>query len=60
MRQAQPGYPSGVLMVVYLEGIASERGIAWRCRDAISLPGVSGLLRCGEDTAGASNAVEGA
>ena len=24
-------------MVGYLEGIGSERGIAWRCRDSISL-----------------------
>lgn len=26
-----------MLMVGYLEGIGSERGIAWRCRDSISL-----------------------
>ena len=37
----RPGLPPGVyfrmLMVGYLEGIGSERGIAWRCRDSISL-----------------------
>ena len=37
----RPGLPSGVyfrmLMVGYLEGIGSERGIARRCRDSISL-----------------------
>jgi transposase len=40
-RMGRPGLPPGVyfrmLMVGYLEGIASERGIAWRCRDSISL-----------------------
>ena len=37
----RPGLALGVyfrmLMVGYLEGIGSERGIAWRCRDSISL-----------------------
>lgn len=37
----RPGVPPGVyfrmLMVGYLEGIASERGIAWRCADSLSL-----------------------
>ncbi len=37
----RPGLPPGVyfrmLMAGYLEGIGSERGIAWRCRDSISL-----------------------
>ncbi len=37
----RPGIPPGVyfraLMVGYLEGISSERGIAWRCRDSFSL-----------------------
>ena len=40
-RMGRPGLAPGVyfrmLMVGYLEGIASERGIAWRCRDSISL-----------------------
>ena len=37
----RPGLPPGVyfpmLMVGYLEEIGSERGVAWRCRDSISL-----------------------
>lgn len=37
----RPGIPPGVyfraLMVGYLEGISSERGIAWRCRDSLWL-----------------------
>ncbi len=37
----RPGIPPGVyfraLMVGYLEGISSERGIAWRCRDSFSV-----------------------
>ena len=37
----RPSIPPGVyfrmLMVGYLEGIGSERGIAWRCADSISL-----------------------
>ena len=40
-RMGRPDLPPGVyfrmLMVGYLEGIGSERGIAWRCRDSISL-----------------------
>ena len=40
-RMGRPGLSPGVyfrmLMVGYLEGIGSERGIAWRCRDSISL-----------------------
>ena len=40
-RMGRPGLPPGVyfrmLMVGYLEGIGSERGITWRCRDSISL-----------------------
>ena len=40
-RMGRPGLAPGVyfrmLMVGYLEGIGSERGIAWRCRDSISL-----------------------
>ena len=40
-KRGRPGIPPGVyfrmLMVGYLEGIGSERGIAWRCADSISL-----------------------
>ena len=40
-KRGRPGLPPGVyfrmLLVGYLEGIDSERGIAWRCADAISL-----------------------
>ena len=40
-RMGRPGLPPGVyfrmLMAGYLEGIGSERGIAWRCGDSISL-----------------------
>ena len=39
--RGRPSIPPGVyfrmLMVGYLEGIGSERGIAWRCADSISL-----------------------
>ena len=38
-RMGWPGLPPGVyfrlLMVGHLEGIGSERGIGWRCRDSI-------------------------
>lgn len=37
----RPGIPPGVyfrmLMIGYLEGLGSERGIAWRCADSLSL-----------------------
>jgi len=37
----RPGIPPGVyfrmLMIGYMEGIDSERGIAWRCADSLSL-----------------------
>jgi len=40
-KRGRPSIPPGVyfrmLMVGYLEGIGSERGIAWRCGDSISL-----------------------
>ena len=39
--RGRPGIPPGVyfrmLPVGYMEGIGSERGIAWRCSDSISL-----------------------
>ena len=40
-RTGRPGIPPAVyfrmLMIGYLEGIESERGIAWRCADSFSL-----------------------
>ena len=40
-KRGRPGIPPGVyfrmLIVAYLEGIGSERGIAWRCADSLSL-----------------------
>ncbi|WP_425155538.1 transposase [Candidatus Palauibacter sp.] len=40
-RQGRPSIPPGVyfrmLVVGYLEGIGSERGIAWRCAESLSL-----------------------
>ncbi|WP_420636816.1 transposase [Candidatus Palauibacter sp.] len=36
-RAFPPGVYFRMLVVGYLEGIGSERGIAWRCRDSISL-----------------------
>ena len=43
----RPGLPPGVyfrcLLVGYFEGIASERGIAWRCADSLSLRSFLGL-----------------
>jgi transposase len=39
--QGRPGIPPGVyfrmLLVGYFEGIGSQRGIAWRCGDSLSL-----------------------
>lgn len=43
----RPGLPPGVyfrcMMVGYLEGIDSERGIAWRCADSLSLRAFLGV-----------------
>jgi transposase len=43
----RPGIPPGVyfrmLMVGYFEGITSQRGIAWRCSDSLSLRSFLGL-----------------
>jgi len=40
-KQGRPGIPPGVyfrlLMIGYFEGLDSERGIAWRCADSLSL-----------------------
>jgi transposase len=40
-QQGRPGIPPGVyfrmLLVGYFEGIGSQRGIAWRCADSLSL-----------------------
>jgi hypothetical protein len=40
-KTGRPGIPPGVyfrmLMVGHFEGIGSQRGIAWRCSDSLSL-----------------------
>ena len=40
-KQGRPGIPPGVyfrlLMIGYFEGLDSERGIAWRCADSLTL-----------------------
>ena len=45
--KGRPGIPPGVyfrmLLVGYFEGIASQRGIAWRCADSLSLREFLGL-----------------
>jgi len=45
--QGRPGIPPGVyfrmLLVGYFEGITSQRGIAWRCADSLSLREFLGL-----------------
>ena len=42
-----PGVPQGVyfrmLLVDYCEGLTSERGIAWRCTDSLSLQNFLGV-----------------
>ena len=44
----RPSIPPGVyfrmLFVGYFEGIESERGLAWRCSDSLSLRAFLGLL----------------
>jgi transposase len=46
-RMGRPGIPPGVyfrmLLVGYFEGIGSQRGIAWRCSDSLSLRKFLGL-----------------
>lgn len=46
-RLGRPSIPPGVyfrmLMVGYFEGLDSERGIAWRCRDSLSLRSFLGV-----------------
>ena len=46
-RMGRPSIPPGIyfrmLMVGYFEGIESERGIAWRCRDSLSLRDFLGI-----------------
>jgi len=46
-KRGQPSLPPGVyfrmLLVGYLEGIDSQRGIAWRCADSLSLRQFLGL-----------------
>jgi transposase len=45
--QGRPGIPPGVyfrmLVVGYFEGIGSQRGIAWRCADSLSLRAFLGI-----------------
>jgi hypothetical protein len=52
-RQGRPSIPPGVyfrmLLVGYFEGIGSQRGIAWRCSDSLSLRDFLGL-RPGEES----------
>ncbi len=46
-RMGRPSIPPGVyfrmLMIGYFEGLDSERGIAWRCRDSLSLRSFLGV-----------------
>jgi transposase len=45
--QGRPGIPAGtyfrMLLVGYFEGIGSQRGIAWRCADSLSLRSFLGV-----------------
>jgi transposase len=43
-RSIPPGVYFRMLMIGYFEGIESERGIAWRCTDSLSLRAFLGLL----------------
>jgi transposase len=43
-RSIPPGLYFRMLMIGYFEGIESERGIAWRCTDSLSLRAFLGLL----------------
>jgi transposase len=49
--RGQPSIPPGVyfrmLLVGYFEGIDSQRGIAWRCADSLSLRQFLGIPRHG-------------
>ena len=51
--QGRPGIPPGIyfrmLLVGYFEGIGSQRGIAWRCADSLSLREFLGIP-LGEDS----------
>ena len=46
-RQGRPSIPPGMyfrmLFVGYFEGITSQRGIAWRCQDSLSIRDFLGL-----------------
>lgn len=46
-RMGRPSLPPGtyfrMLMIGYFEGLDSERGIAWRCRDSLSLRAFLGI-----------------
>ena len=43
-RSIPPGIYFRMLLIGYFEGIESERGIAWRCTDSLSLRAFLGLL----------------
>ena len=49
----RPGIPPGVyfrmLLVGYFEGLGSQRGIAWRCADSLSLREFLGMPLGGRD-----------
>jgi hypothetical protein len=42
-RSIPPGVYFRMVFVGYFEGIDSQRGIAWRCEDSLSLPDAHGI-----------------
>jgi transposase len=60
-KSGRPGIPPGVyfrmLLVGYFEGIGSQRGIAWRCSDSLSLRKFLGLAPTEESPVHASLSV---
>ncbi len=57
-KRGRPGIPPGVyfrmLLVGYFEGIGSQRGIAWRCSDSLSLRKFLGMALTEESPVHAS------
>ena len=45
-----PGVYFRMMLIGYFEGIDSERGIAWRCADSLSLKSFLGYCADGDDT----------